>query len=448
MKTSMQSTNKPRPPVPSSMDVCDLGGGSGPPRLHTGGAKNLWVKKNHHTRGERLKIATYNVRTLLKDEHVQELEEELKENNMKWDVIGLGEVRRKDESFTTLQSGHLLYHSEANNGQAGVGFLVNKKWKDNITRVSSGNSRVAELVLRITDRYHLKIVQVYAPTTYHSDEETDNFYNTIDKILEKQTHYTIVMGDFNAKVGGQTNTSERATGCFGLGQRNERGDTLVEWATSKNFKIMNTQFQKKAGRRWTWRSPDGHTRNEIDYIMTDKPSMVTDVTVINRINIGSDHRMVMGSITLNTRAERRKLLNKNTRTRVDTQMIGTKKNTFQLELKNKNMTEIIQQSAMSIAKQTKRQKKPNISSPTKALMKKRREMIENNTPRDHIEYVEICKTIKKKAREDIRKHNLGEIRETIEASKSLKKVRRTQNLGKKPDDNTTGQTRQRDPRAR
>ena len=98
--------------------------------------------------------------------------------------------------------------------------------------------------------------------------------------------------------------------------QNERGDTLVEWATSKNFKIMNTQFQKKAGRRWTWRSPDGNTKNEIDYIMTDKPSMVTDVTVINHVNIGSDHRMVMGSITLNTRAERRKLLNKNTRTKL------------------------------------------------------------------------------------------------------------------------------------
>ena len=38
--------------------------------------------------------------------------------------------------------------------------------------------------------------------------------------------------------------------------------------------------------------------------MTDKPSMVTDVTVINRVNIGSDHSMVMGSITLNTTAER------------------------------------------------------------------------------------------------------------------------------------------------
>ena len=91
------------------MYVCDLGGGSGPPRLRTGGAKNIWVnKKNHHTRGERLKIATYNVRTLQQVKHVQELEEKLKEDNMKWDVIWLGEVRRKEESFTTLQSGHLL----------------------------------------------------------------------------------------------------------------------------------------------------------------------------------------------------------------------------------------------------------------------------------------------------------------------------------------------------
>ena len=158
---------------------------------------------------------------------------------------------------------------------------------------------------------------------------------------------------------------------------------------------MNTQFQKKPGRRWTWRSPDGHTKNEIEYIMTDRPSMVTDVTVINRITFGSDHMMVIGSITLNTRAERRKLLNKNTRTRVDTQITGPKKNTFQLELKNrftaleehddmhslnKNMTEMIQQRAMSISKQTKKQKKPKISSPTRALMKKRREMTENNTP--------------------------------------------------------------------
>ena len=56
--------------------------------------------------------------------------------------------------------------------------------------------------------------------------------------------------------------------------------------------------------------------------------------------------------------------------------------------------------------------------------------MENKTPREHIEYVEKCKTVKKKVREDIWKHNLDEIRETIEASKSLKKVRRIHSLGK------------------
>ena len=63
------------------MDVCDLGGGSGPSilGLHTGGANILWVKKNHDTRAERLQIPTYSVRTLLKDDHVQVLEEILKE---------------------------------------------------------------------------------------------------------------------------------------------------------------------------------------------------------------------------------------------------------------------------------------------------------------------------------------------------------------------------------
>ena len=62
---------------------------------------------------------------------MNKLEEGLKENNKNWDVIGLGEVRRKEESFTTHQSGHMQFHADANNGQAGVRFLVNNKWKDN-----------------------------------------------------------------------------------------------------------------------------------------------------------------------------------------------------------------------------------------------------------------------------------------------------------------------------
>ena len=44
-----------------------------------------------------------------------------------------------------------------------------------------------------------------------------------------------------------------------------------------------------------------------------------------------------------------------------------------------------------------------------------------NTSRDHIEYVEICRTITMKARQHIRKHNLDEIREISEAYKSVER---------------------------
>ena len=92
-------------------------------------------------------------------------------------------------------------------------------------RVNSISPRVAALVLCISKRYKLKIVEVYAPTTSYSEEYINNFYNDVDETLRKPHRYTIVMGDFNAQIGKRTNPMETATGKFGLGLRNERGDT-------------------------------------------------------------------------------------------------------------------------------------------------------------------------------------------------------------------------------
>ena len=71
------------------------GGGSGQLRIYAGGATNLFVTKSHRKRVSKLKIATYNARTLLRDEPIRELR---------------SEVRRPEESFTALQSGHPLCH--------------------------------------------------------------------------------------------------------------------------------------------------------------------------------------------------------------------------------------------------------------------------------------------------------------------------------------------------
>ena len=53
--------------------------------------------------------------------------------------------------------------------------------------------------------------------------------------------FTIVMGDFNAKVGAKQ-IGERSIGNFGMGSRNSRGDTLVGFAERNNLRFMNTFF--------------------------------------------------------------------------------------------------------------------------------------------------------------------------------------------------------------
>ena len=84
-------------------------------------------------------------------------------------------MRKPEKCFTILQSGHLLCHSKANNGQAGVDFLIHREWKDHIVRVNNIGPRVAELVLCITKHYKLKIVQIYASATSYSGEDINSF---------------------------------------------------------------------------------------------------------------------------------------------------------------------------------------------------------------------------------------------------------------------------------
>ena len=128
--------------------------------------------------------------------------------------------------------------------------------------------------------------------------------------LEKPNHYTIVMGNFNALIGKRINPIEMATGKFGLELNKERGDTLVEWATSRKYNIMNTIFQKKARRRWTWKSPNGVTNTEIDYSLTNRPDILIDVTVFNQAIIESDHRMAMNNIKQDVEVERKTVMTK------------------------------------------------------------------------------------------------------------------------------------------
>ena len=83
-----------------------------------------------------------------------------------------------------------------------------------------------------------------------------------------------------------------------------------------------------------WKNPNDVTKTKIDYILTNRPDIVTDVTVINQVNIGSDHRLDMSNIKLDVAVERTTMMTKRP-PRVYAIRIGPKKIKFQLELRNR-----------------------------------------------------------------------------------------------------------------
>ena len=54
------------------------------------------------------------------------------------------------------------------------------------------------------------------------------------------------MGDFNAKIGVRnTNDKMKCTGPFGTGNRNERGERLLDFAEENNLVVTNSLLSSK-----------------------------------------------------------------------------------------------------------------------------------------------------------------------------------------------------------
>lgn len=114
-------------------------------------------------------------------------------------------------------------------------------------------------MVEVNKRYRLKIVQAYAPTASYEDEAADSFHEVVESAMNKRTaQFTIVMGDFNAKVGA--NRIGEVVGNLGIGTCNSAGDALVGFAEKNNLKLMNAFFRKRTSRKWTWKGPDEMTK--------------------------------------------------------------------------------------------------------------------------------------------------------------------------------------------
>ena len=174
---------------------------------------------------------------------------------------------------------------------------------DEVRRCVMGFNPVSDRIATIRLQckpVNMTVLQVYAPTSTAEEEAMEEFYEKVQHVVDEIPRGDVlyVIGDWNAKVGqDETNGT---TGRFGLGERNERGDQLVEFCSRNDLQIMNTFFKLHARRLYTWRSPDQTTRNQIDYIIckTRWRSSVRRVTTLPGADCGTDHNLLIADIKI------------------------------------------------------------------------------------------------------------------------------------------------------
>ena len=103
-------------------------------------------------------------------------------------------------------------------------------------------------------------------------QEATDFYSQLQQVYDTysaKSHYVIIAGDLNSKLGVKLNREETFMRSHGKGTRNRNGHLLAEFLQNNRLYATNTTFDVPLKQRTTWSMQiQGKMRyNQIDYII-------------------------------------------------------------------------------------------------------------------------------------------------------------------------------------
>ena len=100
-----------------------------------------------------------------------------------------------------------------------------------------------------------------------------------------------LLGDLNAKIGNDYTFCPEVFGKHGIGEQNDNGELLIDFALLHDLVIGGSLFPHPDIRKYSWTSPDGRIRNQIDHCLINRKwrSSQQDVRAYRGADVGSDH---------------------------------------------------------------------------------------------------------------------------------------------------------------
>lgn len=388
--------------------------------------KNCYKPKQKN----KIKIATWNIRTMLQPGKMQEIVDEIKRYGI--DIAAIQETRWKGQGEISKNNFTLRYSGAEKQGQYGVGFIIMGKLKESIMEFNPISERMAYLRIE-TKPFNLSILNIYAPTEVSSVEEKETFYDLLEEEIEKmpKEDTRLIMGDFNAQIGKEK-FIEKVAGKQTIHEKtNDNGLRLCNLATSSDLIISSTKFKHKNYHKVTWIAPDQSTYTQIDHVLIARRmrSSILDVRTYRGAMCDSDHFMVTTTIRQKVK---RNTKNKNTRCKWDIKKLNEEsiRNNYEKSIQgklvtpteedieaewNKIKTCINEAAKESIGEETRQKKREWYNEDCRKVIQKRNKTrlvwLNSNKEKDRKEYEIVRKECKKSIRETKRRWMENKIKE-------------------------------------
>ena len=144
--------------------------------------------------------------------------------------------------------------------------MVNKRLWNAVLGCNLKNDRMISVCFQ-GKPFNITVIQAYAPTSDAEEAEIEQFSEDLQDLLELTPKKRCPFHCRRLECKSRKSRNTWRDRQIWLWNMNEAGQRLTEFCQENTLVIANTLFQQHKRRLYTWTSPDGQHRNQIDYIL-------------------------------------------------------------------------------------------------------------------------------------------------------------------------------------